>query len=301
MLVCTTIIESGLDIPNCNTIIIEGADKFGLAQLYQLRGRVGRFTRRSYAWLLLHRHAGLVESARKRLGAIRQYNKPGAGFRIATRDLQLRGCGNLLGAKQSGHIAGVGFDLYCALLKRSISLLRGEKAPSVLRARVNLDFVHLGEGGRAAVDTSQAENYFQEIRMREISGGNPEKVRAYIPEGYIPQTQLRIDLYRRLSMAASERELDALLAEAKDRFGALPDPVKFCFYAERIRVLAEAAGALGVETQGERLKVLLPAPNGGEYARIGGHFPILTNRRAVAKLREIEKFLKYTLPSIRKK
>lgn len=300
ILVCTTIIESGLDIPNCNTIIIEGADKFGLAQLYQLRGRVGRFTRRSYAWLLLHRHAGLVESARKRLGAIRQYNKPGAGFRIATRDLQLRGCGNLLGAKQSGHIAGVGFDLYCALLKRSISLLRGEKTSNVLRARVNLDFVHLGEGEKAAVDASQAENYFQEIRMREISDGNPEKVRAYIPESYIPQTQLRIDLYRRLSMASSERELDALLAEAKDRFGALPDPVKFCFYAERIRVLAEAAGALGVEAQGERLKVLLPAPNGGEYARIGGHFPILTKRRAVAKLQEIEKFLKYTLPSIRK-
>lgn len=165
---------------------------------------------------------------------------------------------------------------------------------------MNLDFVHLGEGEKAAVDASQAENYFQEIRMREISDGNPEKVRAYIPESYIPQTQLRIDLYRRLSMASSERELDALLAEAKDRFGALPDPVKFCFYAERIRVLAEAAGALGVEAQGERLKVLLPAPNGGEYARIGGHFPILTKRRAVAKLQEIEKFLKYTLPSIRK-
>ena len=133
ILVCTTIIESGLDIPNCNTIIIEGADKFGLAQLYQLRGRVGRFTRRAYAWLLLHRYAGLVESARKRLGAIRQYNKPGAGFRIATRDLQLRGCGNLLGAKQSGHIAGVGFDLYCALLKRSVALLKGEKTCGIER------------------------------------------------------------------------------------------------------------------------------------------------------------------------
>lgn len=301
ILVCTTIIESGLDIPNCNTIIIEGADKFGLAQLYQLRGRVGRFTRRAFAWLLLHRHAGLVESARKRLGAIRQYNKPGAGFRIATRDLQLRGCGNLLGAKQSGHIAGVGFDLYCALLKRSISLLRGEKTSGVLRAQVNLDFIHLGEGEKSATDISQAENYFQEIRMREISDGGSEFVNAFIPDTYIPQTQLRIDLYRRLSMSATKKELDALLVETKDRFGALPEPLKFCFYAERIRIIAETEGYLGVETQGAQLKVLLPAPNGGELFKLNGRFPLLTKRRAVAKLQEIEKFLTYTLPSLRKK
>ena len=302
ILVCTTIIESGLDIPNCNTIIIEGADKFGLAQLYQLRGRVGRFTRRAYAWLLLHRHAGLVESARKRLGAIRQYNKPGAGFRIATRDLQLRGCGNLLGAKQSGHIAGVGFDLYCALLKRSIALLKGDKKTSgVLRSQVNFDFVRLGEGERAAVDVSQAENYFQEIRIREISDGGSETVNAYIPESYIPQTQLRIDLYRRLSMAASKKELDGLLFETKNRFGAIPDPLKFCFYVERLRILAESQNILSLETQGDKLKILLPAPNGGEYFKVGGHFPVLTKRRAVAKLQEIEKYLTYTLPSIRKK
>lgn len=301
VLVCTTIIESGLDIPNCNTIIIEGADKFGLAQLYQLRGRVGRFTRRAYAWLLLHRHAALVESARKRLGAIRQYNKPGAGFRIATRDLQLRGCGNLLGAKQSGHIAGVGFDLYCALLKRGIALLRGEKTSGVLRANVNFDFIHLGEGEKFSVDVSQADNYFQEIRMREISGNNSEVVGAYIPESYIPQTQLRIDLYRRLSMSSTKKELDALMFETKDRFGPIPDPLKFCFYMERIRIIAETSGILGVETQGAQLKVLLPGPGGGEYFRLNGHFPILTKRRAVAKLQEIEKFLTYTLPSIRKK
>lgn len=302
ILVCTTIIESGLDIPNCNTIIIEGADKFGLAQLYQLRGRVGRFTRRAYAWLLLHRHAGLVESARKRLGAIRQYNKPGAGFRIATRDLQLRGCGNLLGAKQSGHIAGVGFDLYCALLKRSIALLKGDKKTSgVLRSQVNFDFVRLGEGARAAVDVSQAENYFQEIRIREISDVGSETVNAYIPESYIPQTQLRIDLYRRLSMAASKKELDGLLFETKNRFGAIPDPLKFCFYVERLRILAESQNILSLETQGDKLKILLPAPNGGEYFKVGGHFPVLTKRRAVAKLQEIEKYLTYTLPSIRKK
>ena len=116
VLVSTTIIESGLDIPNSNTIIIEGADRFGLSQLYQLRGRVGRFKHQAYAYLLLHRHTRLLEVARQRLTAMRQHNQLGAGFRIAMRDLELRGAGNLLGAEQSGHIVGVGFELYCQLL-----------------------------------------------------------------------------------------------------------------------------------------------------------------------------------------
>ena len=127
ILVCTTIIESGLDIPNCNTIIIEGADKFGLSQLYQLRGRVGRFTRQAYAYLLLNRHLTVSDQAKKRLSAIRQVNQFGAGFRIALRDLELRGAGNLLGSEQSGHIAGVGFELYCRLLKESVSRLKGDE------------------------------------------------------------------------------------------------------------------------------------------------------------------------------
>jgi transcription-repair coupling factor (superfamily II helicase) len=127
LLVCTTIIESGLDIPNCNTIIIEGADRFGLSQLYQLRGRVGRFKHQAYAYLLLHRHTRLLEVARERLTAMRQHNQLGAGFRIAMRDLELRGAGNLLGAEQSGHIVGVGFELYCQLLRQSVARLKGEK------------------------------------------------------------------------------------------------------------------------------------------------------------------------------
>ncbi|MEK9983364.1 MAG: helicase-related protein, partial [Opitutae bacterium] len=124
VLVCTTIIESGLDIPNCNTLIIEGADRFGLAQLYQLRGRVGRFNRQAFAYLLLNRDTTLRDQARKRLSSIRQFNQLGAGFRIAMRDLELRGAGNLLGTEQSGHIAGVGFDLYCQLLRQSIASLK---------------------------------------------------------------------------------------------------------------------------------------------------------------------------------
>ena len=300
ILVCTTIIESGLDIPNCNTIIIEGADKFGLAQLYQLRGRVGRFTRRAYAWLLLHRHAGLVESARKRLGAIRQYNKPGAGFRIATRDLQLRGCGNLLGAKQSGHIAGVGFDLYCALLKRSIALLRGEKNSGVVRANVNLDFVAMGDIEKSVADVSQVENYFQEIKLREIAARESDKIKALVPRGYVPQTQLRVDIYRKLAMAASEDEVDKIRFEIEDRYGKCPVYVKYLFMLAKIRVLAESLGFIGVETQGDNLKLQIRGGDHIEYFRINGRFPRLRKRSAVEKLAEIENFLKTVVPSIRK-
>ena len=299
ILVCTTIIESGLDIPNCNTIVIDSADKFGLAQLYQLRGRVGRFTRRAYAWLLLHKYAGLVESARKRLGAIRQYNKPGAGFRIATRDLQLRGCGNLLGAKQSGHIAGVGFDLYCALLKRSISLLKGEDASKVIYSKVAPDFVELGDSDKMRTDVSQAENYYQEIRMREAAAGSTKTLRAFISSEYIPQAQLRIDTYRKIAMADSEKELDRLEAETSDRFGKIPAEALTCFKLARIRILAQLSGIVSVETEGDVLKLRLYGA-GTNYFRINGHFPRLTKRDSLAKLSEIENFLRNVLPSLRK-
>ena len=300
ILVCTTIIESGLDIPNCNTIIIEGADKFGLAQLYQLRGRVGRFTRRAYAWLILHRYAGLVESARKRLGAIRQYNKPGAGFRIATRDLQLRGCGNLLGAKQSGHIAGVGFDLYCALLKRSIALLKGEKTCGIERASTELDFVKMGEADKNEADVANTENYYQEIRIREMEKGGGENVKAYIPPAYIPQTQLRVDFYRKISMAASLDELDAIRFEMSDRFGKIPESAEYLIKTARVRVAAEACGFLRVETQGNILKLQMRGGKQIEYFRLNDRFPRLTKRGAAAKLLEIEKFLTNVVPTLRK-
>ena len=300
ILVCTTIIESGLDIPNCNTIIIEGADKFGLAQLYQLRGRVGRFTRRAYAWLLLHRYAGLVESARKRLGAIRQFNKPGAGFRIATRDLQLRGCGNLLGAKQSGHIAGVGFDLYCALLKRSIALLKGEKSGAIERASVELDFVKMGESDKNQANVSNTENYYQEILIREMERGGGENVKAYIPPEYIPQTQLRVDFYRKISMAVSIKEIETIEFEMIDRFGKLPKVVDYLIKTARVRVCAEAQGFLKVETQGNLLKLQIRGGKEQQYFRLNGNFPRLTKRNADAKLSEIEKFLTNVVPSIKK-
>src|ERR1041385_3992956 len=127
VLVSTTIIESGIDIPNANTIIIDRADRFGLSDLYQLRGRVGRYKHQAYAYLLLPRHATLLTDVRKRISAIKQYSSLGSGFKIAMRDLEIRGAGNLLGAQQSSHITAVGFDLYCQLLKQSVAASKGEK------------------------------------------------------------------------------------------------------------------------------------------------------------------------------
>src|SRR5205823_489440 len=151
VLLSTTIIESGLDIPNANTILIDRADRFGLSDLYQLRGRVGRYKHQAYAYLLLPRHAGLLADVRKRLSAIKQYSTLGSGFKIAMRDLEIRGAGNLLGPEQSGHITAVGFDLYCQLLKQSVSSLKGEKVKPRVMVEVRMDFLALHPGDESKV------------------------------------------------------------------------------------------------------------------------------------------------------
>ena len=148
VLLSTTIIESGLDIPNANTIIIDRADRFGLSELYQLRGRVGRYKHQAYAYLLLPRHARLLTDVRKRISAMKQYASLGGGFKIAMRDLEIRGAGNLLGAEQSGHITAVGFELYCQLLKQSVASMKGEKIKPRVEVRIALDF--LGDATHAA-------------------------------------------------------------------------------------------------------------------------------------------------------
>src|SRR5436309_4126678 len=145
VLVCTTIIESGLDIPNANTIVIDRADRFGLADLYQLRGRVGRAEHKAYAYLLLPREMMSVGAARKRINAIKQYSSLGAGFRIAMRDLEIRGAGSILGTAQSGHITAVGFDLYCQLIKQAVAQLKGEKAGLRLEVDIRLDLMAKNE------------------------------------------------------------------------------------------------------------------------------------------------------------
>src|SRR5208337_997550 len=211
VLVCTTIIESGLDIPNCNTLIIEGADRFGLSQLYQLRGRVGRFRHQAYAYLLLHRHTRLLDAARQRMNTLRQHTQLGAGFRIAMRDLELRGAGNLLGPEQSGHIAGVGFELYCQLLRQSIARLKGDKSAAAIRAGLRLDFVFVGEGAPAS-DRRRYEDGYTALRDAELAAGECPLVQARIPFGYIGETRLRIDFYRRLALAETPARVRAIEA-----------------------------------------------------------------------------------------
>jgi len=273
VLVCTTIIESGLDIPNCNTIIIEGADRFGLAQLYQLRGRVGRFKRQAYAYLLLHKHARMLDPARKRLAALKQHRQLGAGYRIAMRDLELRGAGNLIGARQSGHIAGVGFDLYCQLLRQSIARLRGERGADLIRANVRLDFIVEGE--------------------RATSASTDETTAlAYIPPTYVQEAELRIRFYRELAMCASPADVDAVGEAMRDRFGRAPDCVITLLEITRVRTLAEQAGIRLVETDGDILRCTRASGRRDDYVKIGNRFPRLTTRRAALRLREICSFLR---------
>ncbi|HEY4989134.1 MAG TPA: transcription-repair coupling factor, partial [Opitutaceae bacterium] len=208
VLICTTIIESGLDIPNCNTLIIEGADRFGLSQLYQLRGRVGRFKHQAYAYLLLHRHTRLLDAARQRMNTLRQHTQLGAGFRIAMRDLELRGAGNLLGAEQSGHIVGVGFELYCQLLRQSVARLKGDKTAAAIRASVKLDFVFVGEGEPAeGLKIGRRDDGYTALKNAENKAVGPgvDRIQARIPSSYIGETRLRIDLYRKLAMADSSQ------------------------------------------------------------------------------------------------
>ncbi|MEM7601697.1 MAG: transcription-repair coupling factor, partial [Verrucomicrobiota bacterium] len=205
VLVCTTIIESGVDIPNANTIIIDRADRFGLADLYQIRGRVGRADRRAYAYLMLPPDMLTVGNARKRINAIKQYSSLGAGFKIAMRDLEIRGAGNLLGTQQSGHIAAIGFDLYCQLLKQSVGKLKGDPVSDRIETSFHIDFLCTNE------------SHYQ----KDPEGSLP----AFIPGDYMPEARLRITAYRELAEASRIEDLKVLRKVWTDRFGRIPGPV----------------------------------------------------------------------------
>ncbi len=294
VLVCTTIIESGLDIPNCNTIIIEGADRFGLSQLYQLRGRVGRFKQQAYAYLLLHRKTHLEDQARKRLSAIRQYKQLGAGFKIAMRDLELRGAGNLLGSQQSGHIAGVGFELYCQLLRQSISRLKGENSAQHIRAGLRLDFVIIGDGVENRYDT--IKDGYEVLKNEELKLTRIPSITAFIPREYISETRLRIDIYRRLALADSQKTIVEIIDTLNDRFGPIPQAVEALLLITEIRILAELEGILTVETEGDRLKCLLATGKSNNFIKIGNRFPRLKTKNPLPRLKEIRLFLVKRLP-----
>ena len=269
VLVCTTIIESGLDIPNCNTMIIEGADRFGLAQLYQLRGRVGRSKDQAYCYLLLHEKKLIADESKKRLLALKQNNALGSGFQIAMRDLELRGSGNLLGTQQSGHVAGVGFDLYCQLLKQSIDRLKGKKDAQIIRASLWLDFIETEESSQLI---------------------DPERIGAFIPQSYINETRLRIEFYRKLATTNKNKTILDIAQTLEDRFGSYPLEVKVLLKLTQLRCLAQRKNILSIETKGNLLKCKQVTPK-NEYIRIGIRFPRLTSEQPVSKLAEIKKFI----------
>lgn len=251
VLVCTTIIESGVDIPNANTIIIDRADRFGLADLYQIRGRVGRAERRAYAYLMLPPDMLTVGDSRKRINAIKQYSSLGAGFKIAMRDLEIRGAGNLLGTQQSGHIAAIGFDLYCQLLKQSVSKLKGEPAGDRIDMSVHIDFLCTNEA-----QYTQAPD-----------GSLP----AYVPADYMPEARLRITAYRELAESSEIKELGQLRENWTDRFGKPPPPVEHLLMSTEIKIRAALKGCSGLEIQNEKLKLT----KNGKYVQINGKFPRL--------------------------
>jgi transcription-repair coupling factor (superfamily II helicase) len=221
VLVATTIIENGIDIPRANTIIINRADNYGLAQLYQLRGRVGRSNRRAYAYLLIPSEQELTPIARRRLAAIREFSDLGAGFRIAALDLELRGAGNLLGGQQSGHIEAIGFDLYTQMLERTVHELRGEEIEEEVSTQLNL-----------GVDTR-------------------------IPDDYISDMSQRLRTYKRIASAKTDEELQRINNEVADRYGRLPEAVENLFEYARVRREAVHLGIISIDRVGEGLSLKL--------------------------------------------
>jgi transcription-repair coupling factor (superfamily II helicase) len=223
VLVCTTIIESGLDIPNANTIFVDDADRFGLAELHQLRGRVGRYHHRAYAVMLMPVTRSINPIAAKRLKAIEEYSQLGAGFRIALRDLEIRGAGNILGAEQSGHIQLVGYQMYCEMLADAVHKMKGEPVESLGVATV----IDLG---------------FQ----------------AVIPKQYIQSDRHRLDMYRRIASARTQQMLKDLEGELEDVYGPIPEPVDWLLQLARIRLAATPYGIRHIGVAGKCVTFIFP-------------------------------------------
>ena len=222
VLVCTTIIETGIDLPNANTLIIEDADKLGLAQLHQIRGRVGRSNRRAYAYLTYRRGKVLTEVASKRLGAIREFAEFGSGFKIAMRDLEIRGAGNVLGPEQSGFLLSVGYDMYLKLLEEAVLTEQGLPVP---------------QRTECAADLSVA---------------------ASIPDRYVPTPEQRMDLYRRIARIRSESEADDLMDELLDRYGEPPRTVNNLISVALLRAAAAECGITEITQKNGSLLFFLP-------------------------------------------
>lgn len=239
VLLCTSIIESGLDIPNANTLIVDRGDTFGLAQLYQLRGRVGRGTHRAYAYFFRHRKRAPTIEGQERLETIAENTQLGAGYSIAMRDLEMRGAGEMLGTRQSGFIASVGFYLYTRMLSSAVRDLR-----------------------KATKDASGLEKVFEMTREH-----NPVivdlPISVNIPLDFVSDQALRLQLYRRIAAVASGAELEQLREEFEDRFGDISEPVENLFYQLQIRLLGEQAGLSSITNEGEQIVLRFPEPPEG--------------------------------------
>ena len=287
VLIATTIIESGLDIPNANTIIIDRADRFGLADLYQLRGRVGRGQHKAYAYLMLPRDLLTVGEARKRINAIKQYSSLGAGFKIALRDLEIRGAGNILGLAQSGHLTAIGFDLYCQLLKQAVGKLKGERTRQRLEVVTHLDFVALTEADylRRTHETTAEPPVPSPVDRGpiELPLQANEWWPAFLPTSYIEESKLRIQAYRQLAGISRPDELETLRETWRDRFGRMPEAVENLLELTALKLLAASHRVQQIEVRG--LKVMLT--RGGDFVLVAGKFPRLTSRNPVTKVREI--------------
>jgi len=264
VLLCTTIVESGLDIPNANTIILDRADRFGLADLYQLRGRVGRAQNRAYALLLVPRERRRGEAG-ERVEALQMHGGLGAGYRIAMRDLEIRGAGNLLGTEQSGHVAVIGFELYCRLLRAAVSRMK--------------------KGGWRPPPTVQLRLDFLTLRAAEVGDG---VAGAYVPAGYIPEVRERIEAYRQVAEAGKFEELAEVGRVWRDRYGPWPVEASLLLGYHRVRVAAGLSGVTRLETDGDKIR----AWKGLELEMVGTKLPRLTGQTAADKLQQLEGWLR---------
>jgi len=250
ILLCTTIIEAGLDIPNCNTLIVDRADTFGLAQLYQLRGRVGRGAQRAYAYFFRHTKIPPTPEGRQRLETIAENTQLGAGFSIAMRDLEIRGAGEILGVRQSGHVAAVGFHLYTRLLADAVRRLRA------------------ASGAPNAPSEPHAATLEAPLAL-PVSVDLPLPIG--LPADYIQDQEIRLRLYRRLADIRSLAEVDALAEEFQDRFGALPEQAQNLLYQIRLKLLAEKAGLASIASDGEQIVLRYPPlPEGVTWRELPG-------------------------------
>jgi len=252
VLVCTTIIESGLDIPNANTIFINDADRFGLAEMHQLRGRVGRYKHRAYAYMLLPASRPITPTAARRLKAIEEYSHLGAGFRIALRDLEIRGAGNILGPEQSGHIQTVGYQMYCELLANAVKQLKNEPIEQIPTAVVDLGFA------------------------------------AYIPKNYIPIDRLRMDVYRKIAVARTGEDLKQLESELGDVYGPVPEEVKLLLELAEIRIAASKHDIKSIVASGNDLAFSFAESPGEKanslFANVSGRVRIVDGKTVCLRL-----------------